>query len=1072
MNTNIDKKLLLITAPAGYGKTTLINEYIYKGNRTFGWLHINRDVSTVFQLLVYIVFSFKRLKSDFGENVLRTISQLSEDTASDINIDSVIDELTGLFINEFTTAFTEQTALVLDDLHEITHHNWHKRFFEQLILEAPDNLQIIITTRHLLEINLSGLRAKRDILEITQKELSFGHEEIKLLAKELYSRNYADKDIDYFEEYIGGWVTGIHLVIQALGNNTKVEDITSRFIPENLFEYFADEIFLNQDENIRTFLLSTSYLETFDCDICNELLGINNSAEILEYLSGKNIFIESIRDITEQDNIVIKYNYNQLFKTFLMNKSREIFGEKLFSVFQKIASYFSKSGSYEEAIKYFLLAGDFEASLGLLIEHFQSIFESSRFELLWDFVNSFEKNTVESNKFLLYYMCLLSKYYKGNLNDALVYIDKAITKAKDDDSDRDFLISCLITKSEILINQGAGKIGSAMEILKELENNDASDTAKARIYYFLGNCCFNISKYKESLEYLEKALKICKDMELTGLEPDIYNLLGNINILKGEFVLSNHYYELTSNKTRGLFKKLVAQANLTVLHSRTGKFEKSKEYLNNTRELVKLFNTPIFELVVKMTEYTLLFETGDYDSAFKAAQEINESALKLNSGNYIYLSYRFLGECCYYMDNPKIAIEYYLLSKKYVDKSNEGDEMQIRLLLTISELSIKCISKLESDLLSIYSYLDSVESNYVKACAGYYLAKYYLKSGNTDTAISYFEKTLSLAKDKEYYSFLQREYLASSELFDLAVKNNIHKKFIHDIYANITGILNIGWISENFRSKLEAHLRRQFDIKMTVFGGLEFSLKDKPIEESKWKRKKRKLILCYLLLDRNQQLSKDKIIDIFYPETSLDNADNLFHQSISNIRTALKPDGDGTENVKSKKEGIALQYIIYEGKTLKLNPDFSYYSDIEEFDSLLEKAFSKENNSEKLRLLKEAVLLYKGEALEGYYEQWCENLRSEYRNKFIKVLEQLLRLLLEAGQYDDITIYGDKLLMTDNLNETAYSIQIESLVRAGNIITAKEKYQQMLGVYKTELGEKPSGRIISMIETMLTTRKK
>jgi pentatricopeptide repeat protein len=155
-----------------------------------------------------------------------------------------------------------------------------------------------------------------------------------------------------------------------------------------------------------------------------------------------------------------------------------------------------------------------------------------------------------------------------------------------------------------------------------------------------------------------------------------------------------------------------------------------------------------------------------------------------------------------------------------------------------------------------------------------------------------------------------------------------------------------------------------------------------------------------------------------------------------------------------------------------MNPDNSYYSDIDEFDSLIEKSLSKDDNPERIRVLKAAILLYKGEALEGYYEQWCENLRSEYRNKFIKALEQLLKLLLEDGQTDELALYSDKLLMADNLNETAYTVMIESLVKAGNMVSAKEKYQKMLSVYKAELGEKPSGKIISKIESMLTAQQK
>lgn len=514
----------------------------------------------------------------------------------------------------------------------------------------------------------------------------------------------------------------------------------------------------------------------------------------------------------------------------------------------------------------------------------------------------------------------------------------------------------------------------------------------------------------------------------------------------------------------------MTQANLTVLHSRTGRFDKSREHLKKTKELVKLFSTPIFELAVKLTDYTLFFETGDYESAFSIAKEINESALKLHSGNYIFLSYRFLGECSYYMNKPGAAIEYYTLSGNYVDKSNEGDEMLLRMLVTISQFEMKCTEQIETDLLEIYSYHESVNSNYAIEVAACNLAKYYLKAGNISTALNYLEKTLSLAKEKEYYSFIQREYLVSPELFELAIKNNLHKDFIHEIYDNITAITGIEWISEAYKDKLAALIRRQYDIQMSVFGGLEFTVRGKAVDEARWKRKKRKLILCYLLLERNKQLGKDKIIDIFYPETSLENADNLFHQSVSNIRTALKTEPAAAHDTKAEKTDGG--FIIYEGKTLKLNPDCTYYSDIAEFDLLIEQSLNTESSSEKVRLLKTAIMLYKGEVLEGHYEPWCESLRNEYHNKFIKSFEQLLNLLPGTGQADEIEHYCNMLLEKDNLNETAYRVLIELMAKTGSIASAENKYQQMLMVYKSELGEKPPAVLIEKIESILRAARK
>ena len=147
------------------------------------------------------------------------------------------------------------------------------------------------------------------------------------------------------------------------------------------------------------------------------------------------------------------------------------------------------------------------------------------------------------------------------------------------------------------------------------------------------------------------------------------------------------------------------------------------------------------------------------------------------------------------------------------------------------------------------------------------------------------------------------------------------------------------------------------------------------------------------------------------------------------------------------------QYIVYEGKQLKIAPGISVFSDAAEFERLLEKASDEEETTIKTDLLKAAINLYKGEALEGYYEPWCEQVRSEFRAKYIKASESLLTNLFQAEQYEEVGKYSDRLLQSEPFNETANIISISSLCKSGKSARAKEKLQELRSLYKTELNE-------------------
>ncbi len=1060
LKENKNKKLLLVTGPAGFGKTTLIIDHIYGSEMSYAWMQIKKDIGSIYLFYRYVIASLRKVKSEFGDATIKLISQIEEDSSKISEPERAIDQITSSFTNEFMQCFKEDITIVLDDIHEIIPYSWHKYLLDSIIEETPHNLHIAITSRSLPEINLSSLRSKRNLLEVNKKDLLFARNEIELLAKDIYNKAYSDEELDYFEEFIGGWVTGIHLMIQAYGDRITSGEMSAGFIPENLFDYFANEIFERQTEEIKSFLIHTAYFDEFGEELCNSLPGISGSREILKYLSGKNIFIETIQQPSTGGIQDQKFSYNQLFRNFLLNKStRELGAGELKRLYLAIAGVFEEKGISDEASKYYQLAGNIDKSLAQLKQCFQPLFLSGQYGKLWELVSSFPEDKVSANSELLYYNALLWKYYKGNLDAALDYVNRAIEKTVIA-GDEDYMITCIIAKSELLLNQS--RANEVMGLLSKLDTKSISAENKAKIMFYLGNANFTVNMYDISENYLKKALELCEEHSITELVPDIYHLLGSININKGEFILSKHYFELTIGKTNSLYKKLIASGNLSILYSRSGKFQKAKEYLDDARKLVTLFRTPIIDLVIKMIDYTLTFEITDYDSAALLAKEINEAALKLNLNNYIFLSYQFLGEVNYYSGSPSNSTAYYRIAENYIDDSNEAEKLNLEILMIISEKEALKRPDTESKLLKAYAFQDATGYNYDKTSTGYHLSLYYYLNNQPTTALEYLKKSISLAGEKEYYGFLIREYLYNSILFNLLISNESEKVLVRSLADQVKEISELSWITDSHRTKLRSKLLELYDIRLSSFGNPEFTLKGKLIEESKWKRKKHKLLLCMLFVSTGRQISKDRIIDSFFQTAGVESSDNLFHQAVSNIRSTLKT-GKETKEKQSNPEN----YILYEGKSLRLNPDYTYYCDIEEFDKLISKSHSAVEISDKIMLLESAVELYKGELFEGFYEDWCESLREEYRNKYINIIEQLLELLEVSNKTSVIPKFAEKLIQTDKLNTAAYSSVISALVKLGKKQSAREKYDQLKKSYESELGESIPNDLVRKIEKLL-----
>ncbi len=1043
-----DRKLLLLTAPAGYGKTTIVTEFINSSGRMTAWVQVTADMKSVFDLIEYLVSSLRKINLQFGNSLLETIEMAENDSIRIKDHQALLTELAGIMINDMLNTFTEKILIVLDDLHELQDSENTFEFLDLLIRDLPVNVQLLIVSRQLPKLSLTHLRAKRQLREITQKELMFNKEEISSLAGTVYGISLSEESIEYLLSSLGGWVTGLHLVMQSFDENEVRGEVYLKSIPANIFDYFAEEIFNRMDSSVKDFLLRTSHLESFDLDACNRILQISNGNEFLDLLLNRNIFLESKHFIHSDGRNVTNYSYIQLFKVFLYTKSLELLSDEVRNeLMYRSCLYYKSVSEIEKAIDYCALANKPEHLEILIKEYFEEFFLNGRFEKLWKWIDSFDESSLKLKKDLLYYKGILHKFYHGDLDKSLDYINKSI-ELSGKEKDEDFTIKATISRLGILLNQG--KTSDAMKELLALEKKKTSETNRARVFYYLANVYFFNNELETSLKYANLALDLCKTIENSSITEDIYNLLGNLNIIRGEFVHSIHYYELTLSMTKSLQRKLVVLGNLSILYSRSGKYCLAKDYYDETLKLVRYFSSPIFDLLVKMTEYTLIFETGDYIPAIALAEEINRMSLKIKNSQYIYLSYQFLGECSFYLGRKESASNYFDLAEKYINRSTESDSILISLLKTINSLDTAPAAETEKELCRVNEFLSSIDSYYDKTIAGFYTAKFYFNNGNPETCIEYLDKVLLVSKEKGYFSFLLREFMRSSGIFSL-LKNRF-KETTGDWLASIHEISELEWISNEYRDQLQKLIDRQYDLKMMAFGGLRFIMHGEEIQDKKWVRKNRKLILCYLMLSHNKSLSKDKIIDIFYGDTPIDSADNTFHQAVSNLRTALKTQS------KDIDAGLAIKnpdFITYMDKTLRLNDEFNYYSDLEDFDRTIIKAGSVQDLQKRIEYLIKAVNLYSGDVLEGYYDPWCESLREEYRNKFVKNTEILLETLAAQNKMEEVIRYAEKLNHTDPINYISFKYQIIAYSKLGKLNLAVNKYERYIAVYEEEMGRKP-----------------
>jgi len=1085
ISENINKGLVLLCAPAGYGKTIVTQEFLRSSSRKYSWLNVHPDMDSFYVFMSYLVHSIKKINKAFGSSTQLLIEDYRDRYEFASNSAKIINDVTATFVNELYLGFEEETIIVLDGLGNLDNSDWTKLIFNNLFENIPPHIHFIITTRNLPEFNFSVLQAKQNFCKIEMNELAFSKDESKILIKELYGLECTEKEIRLLTETLGGWITGLHLIMQSYGGSFNELQLDKLIILDDIFNYFTEDIFSGLNEEVREFLLFTSLLDNFTSKQCSDLLQTKSSTAILNELIKKNIFIRilpSVSGIT-----AVRYSYQGFFKKFLNLKIKELKSETEINNFFSIASdYYLSEKEILPAINYSLASNETDKAVKLIHKYFHYFFESGSFEILWKWLDVLGEQVVSNDYKLLYFKAFLLKFFMGSISESLPYLDSAIKLSKSK-GDHEFFIVCVISKARNLIS--LGKITEALKVLKTADPVETDSFNRSKLLFLKAYGNYQNSVYDKAITLLDEATDMLesgtnKAEDIAALKMEIYNLYGHIYLIKGDYSKSISFYERVAKNSGKLSSKYETICNLVLLYSNSAKFDKAQKYLAEAEEISRKISIPIYRITYLLAKQALKFEFGDYEESIKLLEKMNSIALEINHKYYIFLSYSLIGDSYYSLNKLSKAEEYFDLAFRYLNENSEYEKIQFAVSKALLVKKTELITELEPVLLKAYKYYEEQKMIYSKIQVAFHLADYYKRTKNYAQALKYLKEVLSVSEEKEFVAYIQREIFNFRGLFDFAIANKLNNRFIKglaDSYLKKHRAVNI---SAECKSRLTDELDSAYDIKLNLYGKDEVKIRGKVVDDSDWSKKKWKYIFIYLMLSPQMKISKDKIIDMFYPDTSIESADNIFHQLISKFRNLIKftnndelhklLNGNSSEkSTKSKKSKAGDEIKIYpllvnyEDKMLEVNSDFTFYIDSLEFEKLSRKIPPAASNDIKIQLLKEAIDIYKGDFMEGNYDTWCEELRTRYRTNFILMSEELLDLLYKAEDYNGVMQYAENLLRFDRLNIVCYEYIVNAMIKLDKPQIARLRYLQLQKFYKKEYDEALPVRLSDKFEKLM-----
>jgi LuxR family maltose regulon positive regulatory protein len=348
-------RLILASAPAGFGKTTLVAEWVHEaGTRRdaprVAWLSLDEDDNDLARFLAYLLASLQTIQADAGQSVSSALESPRPPPAGEV--------LTAL-INDIA-AIPGRIILVLDDYHVIEAQSIHDAL-AFMLQHLPPQMHLVIASREDPHLPLARLRARGQLTEIRAADLRFTSSEAAGFLNEAMGLELSADDVAVLERRTEGWIVGLQLAALSMQGHRDTATLIESFSGSHRFvlDYLIEEVLEQQSAPIQAFLLQTSVLNRLTGSLCDALTGQDDGQATLEWLERANLFIVPL------DNERRWYRYHPLFADLLRRRLQQVHPEQITALHRRASEWYEGQDLSSAAIRHALAAEDFERAADL-----------------------------------------------------------------------------------------------------------------------------------------------------------------------------------------------------------------------------------------------------------------------------------------------------------------------------------------------------------------------------------------------------------------------------------------------------------------------------------------------------------------------------------------------------------------------------------------------------------------------------------------------------------------------------------------------------------------------------------
>ncbi len=1011
LHDHIDRRLIIISAPTGYGKTSLLIDFAYETPLPVCWYNLDALDHDPQVFLEYLIASIQTRFPNVGERAQKV---LGSGTTPE-NFDAAL----GALANEIQKNVSSHFVIVFDDYHQVADADVITRLINLLLARLPSKVHLVIASRTVpLKLNRAPLQTHLQVVSLETSDLQFTAEELRAFVHQNYQIDLSLDQASDLAIRSEGWIAGILLTTPMLWPGVYQHLIQAQGTHEDVFRFLACETFEHLPSELQRFLLDVSIFSRIEVTICNTVLEITNADELLKTIEVRNLFLQHLADESGK----AMYRFHTLFHEFLRRRCIETDPVRWRTLNHYAAKFFeAHEGSIGQAITHYLAAEMFDEAARLMEQIAQSTFDAGRWTTLMRWFDGLPTRVLEDRPGLIVMRGLVFAEMGKNTEAEEAYA-RAIQLYK---VRKDPAATAQVTVWRAMLWNLAGRYREAVmacENALEMLQRHHAQSDQARAYRILGSAHMHLGEYSQCVSELEKGLEIYQALGDETRVAWLHHDIGRCLRILGNPQADAHYQQALEvwQRTDNAVGMAITLNNMGVGYHRAGDHARALETLGEARAKARQIGSRRSEAYACCSVGDVYRDQGEIARALERYHQSAELCRGVDGFLSTYVL-TMLGETYCSVGDEAQAADYFKQARASAESHQSSYELGlVETALGIFECQRGQINAALPHLRHAVELLKSMRPDYLRARL--HLARTYFLGRNFDLV----QKQLAAiaAQSGGMESTRIPLVVADRALLQQVVRYAISKKIRREYFIPLSDFFT-SWDRVRAQSS-------EPRIEIRALGVSQVSIGDKLISKSDWGTSVAKE-LFFLLLEHPKGIFKEKALEIFWLKKPMDAASKIFNTTTSRLRHII-PNCIGNSN------GL---YAV--------RPELYADYDVTQFETWIERAQDTKGVTEQIKAYQAAVALYQGDFLEECYNDWAMDIRTRLRQKYLNALVALAQLYESHGDVTEAMQYYETLLQKDHDREEIYRAVMRLQFRQGDRVGAIRTYRRCAQVLRDEL---------------------